>query len=66
MFVGAAGGFVVVIILLGLASTGFILAWRVAADGPLLGGAFLVWLLAVVGAGLVGLGAVNPLLLLPA
>jgi hypothetical protein len=61
MLFGSGGGFVALVVLLGLASTGFILAWRVRIDGPLLLATSAVWGLAIVSAGLVALGAVDPL-----
>jgi hypothetical protein len=61
MLFGSGGGFVALVVLLGLASTGFILAWRVRIDGKLLLAASAVWGLAIVSAGLVALGVFDPL-----
>lgn len=61
MLIGSAGGLAVVPVLLGLATTGFILTWRVRFDGGLRLATSAVWALAGLGAGLVALGFFDPL-----
>ena len=59
--VGFVGGFTAVLVLLGLALPGFILAWRVRFEASFSAIAAAVWLLAALGAGVVSLGVLDPL-----
>jgi len=61
MMIGLFGGMAAVIVLIGLALPGFILAWRVSFGTRFVVLASALWLLAAVGAGLLSLGVVDPL-----
>jgi len=61
LMVGLFGGITAVIVLLGLAFPGFILAWRVRFGASFLVLASALWLLAAAGASLVSLGVLDPL-----
>lgn len=58
---GALGGGALAIALLGLALSGFLLAWRVRFGGSFLALASAAWLLAAAGASLVAFGVLDPL-----
>lgn len=59
--VGAFGGAIASVILLGLALPGSILAWRVRFGGAFLAVASVLWLLGAAGGSLVALGILDPL-----
>jgi len=58
--VGFVGGFTAVLVLLGLALPGLILAWRVRFEASFSALASALWLLAALGASLVSLGVLDP------
>jgi hypothetical protein len=59
--VGAFGGTIAAVILLGLAVPGAILAWRVSFGGAFAAISSVLWLVAIVVGGLVAAGVLNPL-----